>query len=436
MQGINMNKLSLNTQAIILLTAQLEIGKKSQTIKALTASEYRKLAKHLVQIKQQPADLFSTNNTALLNSCAEIVEKDRLSALLDRGFLLSQVLEYWSARAIWVISRADKEYPSIYKQRLAEYAPAVLYGCGDKRLMNTLGLAVVGSRNTTDELLQQTRQVGALAVASGVSVVSGGAKGIDQAAMDGALEAGGRVCAVLANNLEQAALSRGNNQWLRNKQLVLLSAHDPKSRFSVWQAMERNKYIYALAQAALVMSSDKGKGGTWEGAKEQLEKYKFMPVYVRSVGEKSAGLEAIQAMGALPWPNPTNEAELKQAICKEPIQQQDFFENLSLLATMEQEQEQEQEQSSQATTNDLSAVIKETTIKTLKAEGLLPKEILLAAATQAIKNLLHEPRSIDEIAELLDVNKKQINEWLKLLIAQQMVKKTSKPVRYQLVESN
>nr|WP_236692807.1 hypothetical protein [Pseudomonas sp. 10-1B] len=68
--------------------------------------------------------------------------------------------------------------------------------------------------------------------------------------------------------------------------------------------MQRNKLIYALADASLVVSSDLNKGGTWAGAIEQLDKLKFVPVFVRSTGESSAGLDALRKKGALPWPNP------------------------------------------------------------------------------------------------------------------------------------
>ena len=63
--------------------------------------------------------------------------------------------------------------------------------------------------------------------------------------------------------------------------------------------MQRNKLIYALADAALVVNSDLNKGGTWTGAIEQLERLKLVPVFVRSTGETSAGLEALRKRGAL-----------------------------------------------------------------------------------------------------------------------------------------
>jgi predicted Rossmann fold nucleotide-binding protein DprA/Smf involved in DNA uptake len=77
--------------------------------------------------------------------------------------------------------------------------------------LETGGLAVVGSRHVDDALINYTTAVGRLAARSGKTLVSGGAKGIDQAAMRGALEAGGKVIGVLAGlfNASQAVHSRG-----------------------------------------------------------------------------------------------------------------------------------------------------------------------------------------------------------------------------------
>jgi predicted Rossmann fold nucleotide-binding protein DprA/Smf involved in DNA uptake len=166
------------------------------------------------------------------------------------------------------------------------------------------GLAVVGSRHVDDDLVQYTQAVGALAAQSSRAIVSGGAKGIDQAAMHGALDAGGRAVGILADSLEKSVLARYNRDMLLSKQLTLVSPYDPAAGFNVGNAMRRNKFIYALSNAALVVSSDVDKGGTWNGAVEQLAKLKLVPVYVRSTGPESAGLKALVGKGARCWPNP------------------------------------------------------------------------------------------------------------------------------------
>ena len=132
-----------------------------------------------------------------------------------------------------------------------------------------------------------------------------------QAAMRGALEADGNAFGVLADGLEKMVMNREHRNLLLEGRLTLISLYDPGAGFNVGNAMQRNKLIYALADASLVINSDVGKGGTWAGAVEQLDKLKFVPVYVRTTGEPSAGLEALRKKGALPWPNPNDVDSFK-----------------------------------------------------------------------------------------------------------------------------
>jgi DNA processing protein len=308
------DRLSPNTQAILLLTAPLIVGRSAAGEHPLSAGDYSRLAARLRNIGRKPADFLDTNAEDVLRECQDIVDTDQVRRLLARGFLLSQAVERWSSRAIWVMSRADAEYPRRLKARLNEAAPAVLYGCGEVRLLDSGGLAVVGSRDVDDALVAYTESVGELAAEAQKTLVSGGARGIDQAAMRGALRAGGRAVGVLADSLEKAALNRENREALLSKRLVLASPYDPSAGFHVGQAMQRNKLIYALADAALVVNSDIDKGGTWAGATEQLDKLQYVRVYIRSTGAPSPGLDALKAHGAEPWPNPATADELTTAL--------------------------------------------------------------------------------------------------------------------------
>ena len=194
-----MQKLSVNTKAILLLTAPLIAGRGSSESDILTPGEYNRLARHLHAMQCEPADLLSQESGNLYRACQDVVDAKRMQSLLGRGFLLSQVVEHWQTRAIWVLSRADAAYPRRIKTRLREGAPAVLYGCGDIKLLETGGLAVVGSRH------------------------------VDQAAMRGALEAGGKVSGVLADRLEKTAMNREHHNLLIDGQLVLISPYDPSA---------------------------------------------------------------------------------------------------------------------------------------------------------------------------------------------------------------
>ena len=309
--------ISPNTQAILLLTAPLLAGRGEPSADLLTLGEYKRLVRFLRGKRQQPADLLASDARELFEECQELIDSDRLKRLLARGFLLSQAMERWQTRAIWVVSRADAEYPRRWKTHLKDDAPPILYGCGDAAILNTGGLAVVGSRHVDDALIEYTEDIGRLVAKARRTLVSGGARGIDQAAMRGALETGGKVAGILADSLERAALNREHRNSLVDGQLVLVSPYDPLAGFNVGHAMQRNKLIYALADLALVVSSDFEKGGTWAGAVEQLEKLRLVPVYIRSNGKTGKGLESLRHKGALPWPNPETPEALAEMLADE-----------------------------------------------------------------------------------------------------------------------
>jgi DNA processing protein len=299
--------ISENTKAILLLCAPLLIGKNTPTVDILKPAEYKHLAKWLHSQAHQPADFLGDQANDLLSAYHSVIPSERLSALLGRGFQLSQALDMWASRSIWVMSRADEHYPRRLKNKLREDAPAILYACGNAHLAHQGGLAVVGSRHINEELIRYTTDIGKSAVDRGQQIISGGAKGVDLSAMLGALTAGGAVIGVLADSLFKTSVMREFRDGLMQNRLLLLSHIDPSASFNVGMAMQRNKYIYALADQALVVNADLKKGGTWAGAEEQLTKYQFVPIYVRNTGTTSPALIALQQMGAKPWDNDANQ---------------------------------------------------------------------------------------------------------------------------------
>lgn len=456
--------LSPNTQAILLLTAPLIAGRGSVSPDLLSPGEYKRLARHLRDIQRQPADLCSPDGNEVLRACQPVIDENRLQRLLGRGFLLSQVVDSWQARAIWVVSRADSEYPRRLKAQLRDNAPAVIYGCGDMNLLDSGGLAVVGSRDVDDSLIDYTMAIGRLAARAGKSLVSGGAKGIDQAAMRGALEAGGKVCGVLADSLENTAMNREHRDLLLDGQLVLISPYDPSARFHVGNAMQRNKYIYALADASLVVSSDINKGGTWAGAIEQLDKLKLVPVFVRSTGEFSVGLDGLRKKGALSWPNPKDvdafEAVFNVSMPVPKSSPQDGFslvskDGLSLanvepptLLPNDDVPTIEAESESSAPVDGLSAaqpptsaleksppVAPEAAVPTGETTVPLepastPAEVVFTAVRIAIQSLLSAPMKDSEVAAALEVSIAQSKAWLQRLVDEGVLEKQKKPAGY------
>ncbi|MBC7314847.1 MAG: DNA-protecting protein DprA [Chloroflexi bacterium] len=420
--------ISPNTKAILLLTAPLIAGRGKRTPDLLTPKEYKKFARHLRDLGRQPADLLQPGADKLLGDCHRVIDKARLERLLARGFLLSQAVERWQARAIWVVSRADAGYPRRLKKRLKDAAPPILYGCGEAAILDTGGLAVVGSRHVDDALIKYTEGIGRLTAKARRTLVSGGARGVDQAAMRGALEAGGKVAGVLADSLERAVLACEYRNFLMDGLLVLVSPYDPSTRFNVGHAMQRNKLIYALADAALVVSSDYEKGGTWAGAVEQLEKLRLVPVYVRSKGETSKGLDALRRKGALPWPNPDTPEGLARALAIEATPKKDApgQSELSFSVRREPMQVYENPPSSALSGGPLARQSLESAVT--------PADALFAKVRELLGNMT-TPKTDAEVAAELQVSRGQAREWLRRLVDEGVLEKLSRPVRYRPVSS-
>ena len=416
--------LSPNTQAILLLTAPLIAGKGKSSVRPLSVAEYGQLAQSLRAAGRQPADLLTTRASETRRAAASGFDCERISQLLERGFLLSQALECWQARAIWVVSRADPSYPARFKKRLGNAAPPVLYGCGDAALLDSGGLAVVGSRNTDVNALEYAGSVGRLAARAQCTVISGGARGVDQAAMRGALLEWGTVVGVLADRLERAATDRDNRDALMDGRLVLISPYDPKASFNVGNLMQRNKLVYALADAGLVVASDYNKGGTWEGAVEQLDKLRLAPIYTRAESDLSKGLTALRQKGAIAWPNPQTSEEFNQVragftlLCKSTAPSQGTFSLESEESIVPPADGMVEEETAPAYSAGVSDV-----------DMIAPADALFAKAEELLNGVKTPLRDTD-VAEYLDIPKSLAQDWLKRLEQEGKYQRQSRPVRY------
>lgn len=315
-----MNSISETSQAVLLLTAPLLTGdSESGEAAPLSPSQYNKLERHLAELNLTPANLLGAEQQELLGELASLQPFERLQSLLARGFQMTQALEKWGARGIWVLSRTDAEYPARLLSNLKDHAPPLIYGCGDKALLEKGGLAVVGSRRADEETLAFTASVGQLAAESEVAIISGGAKGVDRAAMQGALGEGGTAAGVLADQLIRMSIASDCRDALMDGRLTFVSLVDPSAQFNVGNAMQRNKIIYALADAALVISSDLEKGGTWSGALEQVTRFHCCPVYVWIGPTPSAGNQELINRGALRWPEPEDSVAFMSILTGQQI---------------------------------------------------------------------------------------------------------------------
>lgn len=251
-----------------------------------------------------PEELLQGDLAAMLAGWVDrSITVDRIRYLLGRAGTLGLAMERWERSGLWVMTRADADYPWRLKKRLGMDSPPFFFGCGNRNLLDEGGIAVVGSREASDEDLAFTSRLGAQAALEGMSIVSGGARGVDEAAMLGALELKGTVVGVLSDSLLRAATSAKYREALMARNLVLITPFNPEAGFDVGNAMARNRYIYCLADAAVVIATGAGQGGTWNGATENLRKG-WVQLWVKPSQDERSGNSALVTQGARWLPDP------------------------------------------------------------------------------------------------------------------------------------
>jgi DNA processing protein len=99
-----------------------------------------------------------------------------------------------------LITREDEAYPGMMRNACG--SPNVLYVKGDLKEADRYSIAMVGSRTSTAYGLQVAEKMGFTLASSGLTVVSGMARGIDSASHRGALKSQGRTIAVLGSGID------------------------------------------------------------------------------------------------------------------------------------------------------------------------------------------------------------------------------------------
>ena len=254
-----------NSLATILLTSRLL----DSAVKPFSA---KKFWEKLVEQIEEPQFLLGKAADELIQMGVPQDSATRVVELFERATAMAFELERLDGSGIRVLTPFDEEYPQVWLERLSGQAPPVLYAAGALELLNQSGVGVVGSRDVSPRG-QEIAQEAAERIASlDMTLVSGGARGVDQLSMSAAFQAGGSVVGILADSLVRKLKKSDVRQAIYEGQTVMCTPYNPDAPFSVGNAMGRNKLIYALADITLVVACEPGKGGTWQGAKETLEK--------------------------------------------------------------------------------------------------------------------------------------------------------------------
>jgi len=261
----------------------------------LKASEYWSV----IEAVDDPAKLLGLDAQQIASrSSAERELAERIARLLDAATSFAFAVDEADQSGIQVLSALDDGYPSVLRERLGRSAPPLLYLVGDPSLLSADLLGVVGSRDVAEEGADVAQLAAVEAVIHRHGVISGAAKGVDRLAMYAALDADGLATGVLADSLTRATRDPDLRRAIADGQLCLCTPYNPTAGFTVANAMGRNKLIYALSQATLVVAADLDRGGTWGGAIEALRQRRT-PVLVWTGNGAGEGNHRLVERGAI-----------------------------------------------------------------------------------------------------------------------------------------
>ena len=229
-----------------------------------------------------------------------------------------------------------------------------------------------------------------------------------------ALDAGGTVVGVLSDSLLRASSSQKYRRQLREKNLVLISPYYPEAGFNAGNAMARNKYIYCLSDAAIVVHAGK-KGGTWNGSQEALN-HAWVPIWVKQSQDREAGNEGIIRKGGIRLTTPAHELQLSDLIqnASAPSKIPDLLpvENLRPRPFSVQEAA-----TVRTTFQECDTDLEETSLY----------ELFLIRVTELCRDT---PKQASEISEALGIMKSQADTWLRQAVSDDKLKKLTRPARY------
>jgi DNA processing protein len=158
-----------------------------------------------------------------------------------------------------VVTQDDAEYPEMLRQIYDP--PIVLYVKGTLTAADKNGVALVGSRQTTHYGIEVARKFGYQLAYVGVTVVSGGARGIDTAAHQGALSAKGRTICVLGTGINIVFPPENAELFARISESGAVVSQYPFNRQADRQSFAiRNRIVAGMTLGTVVIEANLTSG--------------------------------------------------------------------------------------------------------------------------------------------------------------------------------
>lgn len=173
--------------------------------------------------------------------------------------LIDAELDLIESKAIKVITLNSADYPENLKNIYDP--PPFLYVKGEIKSRDSSAIAVVGSRNASEYGISVTEEISRYLASSGITIISGMARGIDSHAHQAALAGGGRTIAVLGSGVDVVYPSE--NRRLYNmiaERGAVVSEYPMGTEPHGYNFPARNRIISGLSLGILVAEASPKSG--------------------------------------------------------------------------------------------------------------------------------------------------------------------------------
>lgn len=254
--------------------------------------------KELLKQYKTPENIWELDKNKLMQTKG--IGENIANSILKKEYRenLEQYVKYMKKYNIGIMTIKDKDYP---KNLLHIYdAPAILYYKGDKELLHTNIIAMVGCRECSDYGKEVSIKFSYELAKCGITIISGMAKGIDSYSHIGCIKAGGKTIAVLGSGLDRIYPKENSllyNEILSTEGLVL-SEYIIGTKPNKLNFPARNRIISGLSKGVIVVEA-KEKSGTLNTVDFALEQGKEVFVVPGNItSENSSGTNELIKQGA------------------------------------------------------------------------------------------------------------------------------------------
>lgn len=307
-------QLSENTKAILLLTAPLVKSDGELRSQLLTAQEYGSLAQRLQELSAQPSALLVSHPARVIRDLSDQLSPLRVESLLAREEALKEALERWRDLGVWVLSRADAEYPRKLKRRLRRTSPSFLFGSGSRGILSRTAIAVIGEDCADKSSAEYSKRAGELSGGGGRALLSQLLTDLDRVAVRGAVEAGGHLLLVGPSSTAKSVLGPDSARLMQENRIATVGVSDPTLGSVHDSRQDDCRVLFALADLALVVEALPNQGCSWKCAMEVLDAPRRGEVFIRNDDGRSEGLRLLRHRGARFWPDPQTGDKLDRLV--------------------------------------------------------------------------------------------------------------------------